>query len=589
MGCISSRRVVVILSARRSMTQSIEERHAAPQPNEKSTSIQDDARSFRSKVGALKMLIRTPTAYDSILKYLKQNGRGEYLVCYRDMEEIKGLDDDQMVSRTAALIWRYKTSFEAVRSRGHVTDTIEYRIWECFGKLRQLDIANAHADVVKKYLIIAQNEIMARLVIPFDDYLGSATYKEWQDSQIDAEKQRRQIMLASRQNSRDNSQNFSLSMTAGEQSGRVSTMHSSRFREAASPANSFHSTAGGANLLSAASNVASSGSAKQQAPFLGADFAVCAADYPEVLVVDDSLVTLKITGLTLERDGHKVERASNGQIALQLMKSHPNSIREEDEYDDDVSDISDSDDELYGEEASLPRPLPAEPTTQVSQPVLLSFPNSPSSDHRKAQTTQATDDAAGHSVVPMPGERQMRRTLTNEHYHQLIVGMSGNIDDETRERAFRAGMDFFLPKPFTLQKFIETLRQSRELKRQQWLQAKGGASAVDSSSAVTDLNTIVDSMAGSSTSTTQHTESAKTHPQTATTSAATALAAAVVAAACAAVDGNSAPKAAPNALVAEQPPLVEAPPDSTSAKEKAKDAAVSPQSLVAPETVPTPQ
>lgn len=583
------------------------------------------------------MLIRTPTAYDSILKYLKQNGRGEYLVCYRDMEEIKGLDDDQMVSRTAALIWRYKTSFEAVRSRGHVTDTIEYRIWECFGKLRQLDIANAHADVVKKYLIIAQNEIMARLVIPFDDYLGSAAYKEWQDAQIDAEKQRRQIMLASRQNSRDNSQNFSLSLTAGEQSGRVSTMHS-RFREVASPANSFHSTTGGANLLSAASNGTSSGSAKQQAPFLGADFAVCAADYPEVLVVDDSLVTLKITGLTLERDGHKVERASNGQIALQLMKSRqydvvlidcnmpvmdgfeavrlfrehersindpalfayrrrpgarrqdPNSIREEDEYDDDVSDISDSDDELYGEEASLPRPLPAEPTTQVSQPVLLSFPNSPASDHRKAQTTQAADDAAGHSVVPMPGERQMRRTLTNEHYHQLIIGMSANIDDETRERAFRAGMDFFLPKPFTLQKFIETLRQSRELKRQQWLQAKGGAAAVDSSSAVTDLNTIVDSMAGSSTSTTQHTESAKTHPQTATSTAATALAAAVVAAACAAVDGsNSAPKAAPNALVAEQPPLVEAPPESTSAKERAKDASVPPPSLAAPEAVPTPQ
>jgi hypothetical protein len=41
--------------------------------------------------------------------------------------------------------------------------------------------------------------------------------------------------------------------------------------------------------------------------------------YPDVLIVDDSLVTLKITGLTLEKDGHTVERAKNGQVCVCCM------------------------------------------------------------------------------------------------------------------------------------------------------------------------------------------------------------------------------------------------------------------------------
>lgn len=531
MGCISSRRV-----NDRSANQSIEDRHAVPHPHEKATSIQDDARSFRSKVGALKMLIRTPMAYESILKFLNQHGRGEYLVCYRDMEEIKALDDDQMVSRTAALIWRYKTSYEAVRARGHVADTIEYRIWECFGKLRQLDIANAPADVVKKYLIIAQNEIMARLVIPFDDYLLSPNYKEWQDSQIEAEKQRRQQIAASRQVSRDNSVNFTNlnNCASAEPSSRMNTINSRLNSNVSNntPLTTLHAnmttsmystTSTNTTNLNIANNTNNNSANNAFSPaLLSDDFAICAADYPDVLIVDDSLVTLKITGLTLERDGHNVERASNGQIALQLMKSRPydvvlidcnmpvmdgfeavrlfrehersinnpalfryrrrpgekrrpllmtqdpNAIKEEsegdldDNEDDDLSDISDSDDELFGDENSVPQPLPAEPTNPQtkSQPVLLAFPNN--------------DNSNSHNVDRIPGERQMRRTLTNEHYHQLIIGMSTSIDDETRDRALKAGMDFFLPKPFTLQKFIETLRQSRELKKQLWMQTKAG-------------------------------------------------------------------------------------------------------------------
>ena len=71
----------------------------------------------------------------------------------------------------------------------------------------------------------------------------------------------------------------------------------------------------------------------------------CSVNYPNVLIVDDSNIILKLTGiptacknvliystfttthtiyvgLTLEKDGHRVEKAINGEVALSLMSSH---------------------------------------------------------------------------------------------------------------------------------------------------------------------------------------------------------------------------------------------------------------------------
>lgn len=44
------------------------------------------------------------------------------MVCYQDLEEIKFLsDEDQIISRTTALVWRYKTMYESVRLANGIT------------------------------------------------------------------------------------------------------------------------------------------------------------------------------------------------------------------------------------------------------------------------------------------------------------------------------------------------------------------------------------------------------------------------------------------------------------------------------------
>lgn len=43
----------------------------------------------------------------------------------------------------------------------------------------------------------------------------------------------------------------------------------------------------------------------------------------------------------------------------------------------------------------------------------------------------------------------------------MIIGMSEDCDDSIRRRALLSGADHFLPKPFTVQKLVAAVLQSR--------------------------------------------------------------------------------------------------------------------------------
>ncbi len=114
-----------------------------------------------------------------------------------------------------------------------------------------------------------------------------------------------------------------------------------------------------------------------------------------VLVVDDALTIMRVTKMCLEREGHRVEQAQNGLIALNKMR--------ETVFDVVLMDIQMP--EMGGIEA-----------TQL----LRVF------------------------------EGQEGRLVARGGRKQLIIGMSANGDAETRRQAIDSGMDAFIPKPFSM-------------------------------------------------------------------------------------------------------------------------------------------
>ncbi len=215
------------------------------------------------------------------------------------------------------------------------------------------------------------------------------------------------------------------------------------------------------------SSPTSPGTARKQETYSGS--------YPDVLIVDDSIVTLKLAGLTLERDGHHVDKAANGQIALDLLKSRQYDVvlidinmpvmdgfetvrlfRDFEKnntplyFPSDVSELSEAESEGGGKQKEAVK-------TDLGSFKARQTNNGGSSGKDASRDTR-TEHTSALDGIPMP----RKPSLSAECYHQLIIGMSTNIDAETRDKSLACGMDYFLPKPFTVQKFIETIRQSKD-------------------------------------------------------------------------------------------------------------------------------
>ncbi|KAJ1410580.1 hypothetical protein B484DRAFT_188163 [Ochromonadaceae sp. CCMP2298] len=380
-----------------------------------SSGVQDEARSYRSKQGAIKMLIKNTKSRQAFLEFLQTENKEEIMTCYQDLVEIRLLTDDQAFTRTSALVWRYKAQSEAARRKGADAQKgarrdnsleVQITVWDCLGQLRHIDKELPEREGLIRLLALSQNDLLAKLIVPFEGFLESRFYKHWQNQQVEEE----------RQLSREKKKAGPPSIAASIRSTRTETF---------------------------------------------------STYYPDVLIVDDSLVTLKITGLTLEKDGHTVERAKNGLAALDMLKqrmydvvlidlnmpvmdgfetirlfreyekAHVQRLKkehmpeEEEEGVDDMSDISE------------------EETPEVLEDIKTMMGGAGTASKKRPDTATSRKqkyrylDECGKEVIFQP---------------QLIIGMSTNVDEVTRRRALDAGMDFFLPKPFTLQKFTEIVK-----------------------------------------------------------------------------------------------------------------------------------
>ena len=132
-----------------------------------------------------------------------------------------------------------------------------------------------------------------------------------------------------------------------------------------------------------------------------------------ILVVDDSIAILKTTSKLLEQSGHQVDVAENGAIALEKLKN------------DSFSVI----------------------LLDLQMPVMDGF-----------ETVKRIRQTEKMEIMELRDMTSPRPPNVGRKTPQVVIGMSANSDAQTQQDALDAGMDLFIPKPFTSKKLTETLR-----------------------------------------------------------------------------------------------------------------------------------
>lgn len=408
--------------------------------------ISPDTIAYKANIGGIKMLANCEDSRDAFLLYLKSlDNMDKLLRLYLALAEIKSLDKDDLCSRTSGILWRCKSEYDDYivyfaeelkasspisRQRKKRGSPVQAVVWECLGRLRSTNIKNCPREHLVNLIGVTQREVLHRLIAPFEEYLKSDYNREWQQERLRKEKR----------------------------------------KEKPTP----------------------------ETKFTKSD--TCSNIYPHVLVVDDSPVTMKLVGRSLETDGHQVDRAINGEMALNLMKTE--------EYDvvlidinmpildgyetvqlfrqfeklsvglsNAVSEVSSlSDDYKYSSHgvatiATTQETYNTDPEVNVEK---ISF-----FDRTKKVAPLTSSIFSSHNL-PDPFDTTLTEKLSSnlaltkeniegsvlnmnpEFHSQFIIGMSSSVDEETRKKALACGMDYFLPKPFTIGKFMNAIRKGNK-------------------------------------------------------------------------------------------------------------------------------
>lgn len=269
----------------------------------------------------------------------------------------------------------------------------------------------------------AQNELLSRLVLSFEAFISSKSYSTWQHSMADT--LRRRMLMSSSRTDQSCSQSHSLGLSMDSRESIQQLPSLATLSSASDPS----------SVLSAS----------------------------KVLFVDDSKLTVKLAGLSLANGGvTSVDYAANGHVALSMMKQRNydvvvidmhmpvmdgfEAVRLYREYEslmlcDGISNRSfsaiseDSSDELMNNyRCASPSPYIVSNTSSSSS----SFP-----------------------LIAASSGIERRSSSGGGGRRLMIIGMSQDSDDSTRRRAQLCGTDHFLPKPFTVQKLVAAVLQSR--------------------------------------------------------------------------------------------------------------------------------
>lgn len=413
----------------------------------------DEAMSFRGKCSAMKTILYTDGCKLAFMKYLKDKQSEGYLDYYFEIEELINTKGAAFVLKIEELKERYGPSPDPLHSMGEPAyrrNEVRLDIWQNIEMtFSDEPMSETRSSEIIVQLKISQAYALSVLASYLDDFLKSVNYQDWERDQKSVEhdniykKSGYKYQSPSRSNIRQRDE--AVSPGASGISGPVSPVSSVHPGEASSAVTSpaiisrLSSTASYSGPNREVSTVSFVANNEAVEPLLTDTKPTI---FQSILLADDSSVSARITEMLLVKNGHKVQKVSHGRDALSFL------LNSEKVFDIALIDLFMP--ILDGFEAIK--------KFRESQKKIAKL-NAGTSSH-KSQLTRAmsTDLIDDHSYSSK--SLSISSAAIGKNYDVLVIGMSADSHATTRQRALECGVDFYLQKPFTIDKLARILAEA---------------------------------------------------------------------------------------------------------------------------------